>query len=67
MAKIITNHIYPPIPPRDFDWSAVLDGYEPGAPIGYGATEQEAIADLCALLDHEPVDTAPALANGDCR
>jgi hypothetical protein len=48
--KIVTHFIYPPIPIRSFDWSAVEDGYD-GAedshcPIGYGATEAEAIADL---------------------
>jgi len=36
----------PPIPLRQFDWSAVRDGYEPGMPIGRGATEEAAIADL---------------------
>jgi hypothetical protein len=44
--RIITNHDYPPIPVRMFDWSAHRDGYEPGEPIGTGATEVEAIADL---------------------
>jgi hypothetical protein len=49
-APIRTEHVYPPIPIRDFDWSAARDGYEPGAPIGYGRTEAEAIA---ALLEKE--------------
>jgi len=44
--KIITEFIYPPIPNRRFDWSAVTDNYEPGCPIGYGPTEQAAIDDL---------------------
>ena len=44
--KIVTDFIYPPIPDRRFDWSAVTDNYEGGAPIGYGRTEAEAIADL---------------------
>jgi hypothetical protein len=44
--KIITEHVYPPIPTREFDWSAVSDNYEPGAPIGWGKTEADAIADL---------------------
>lgn len=44
--KIVTHFIYPPIGIRCFDWSAVTDDYEPGQPIGYGATEAEAIADL---------------------
>lgn len=46
--KIITHHIYPPIPMRQFDWSAVRDGYEPGCPIGWGRTETEAMIDLAA-------------------
>ena len=44
--KIITSYWAKPIPLRQFDWSAVDDNYEPGCPIGYGATEDEAIADL---------------------
>ena len=44
--KIITSYDYPPIPIRSCDWSAVTDDYEPGDPIGRGATEQEAIDDL---------------------
>ena len=41
-----TAYINPPIPSRAFDWQATHEGYEPGEPIGYGATEQEAIEDL---------------------
>jgi hypothetical protein len=29
MNKIITSHDYPPIPTRDFDWSAFREDYEP--------------------------------------
>jgi hypothetical protein len=36
----------PPIPIRDFDWSALRSDYEPGMPIGRGATEEAAVADL---------------------
>jgi hypothetical protein len=43
---IVTHYDPKPIPPRQFDWTAVTDSYEPGHPIGYGATEAEAIADL---------------------
>ena len=44
---IKTNYIYPPIPIRDFDWSATLDGYEENSSLyGYGKTEQEAINEL---------------------
>lgn len=43
-----------PIPLRQWDWEAYdFDEYEPGQPIGYGRTEQEAIADLMAQLDGE--------------
>jgi hypothetical protein len=44
--KIILTHVYPPIPVRQFDWSAIRDGYEPGAPIGWGKTEKLALEDL---------------------
>ena len=43
---ILTTFVYPPIPLRTFDWQAVRDGYEPGALIGWGKTEAEAVADL---------------------
>ena len=50
--NIRTDHEFPPIPDRSFDWSAVDDDtYEPGQPIGRGATEQEAIADLHEQMD----------------
>lgn len=44
--KIITDFVYPPIPIREVDWRATLDGYEPGDPMGIGPTEAAAIADL---------------------
>jgi len=44
--KIITRNDCPPIPDRSFDWSAVTDNYDLDYPIGHGATEAEAIADL---------------------
>ncbi len=46
MRKIETRIINPPIPVRFFDWCAFEESYEPGRPIGHGATEQEAIDDL---------------------
>jgi hypothetical protein len=48
--NIKTSFVYPPIPVRDFDWEAYVDGYEPGDPIGRGATEAEAIAELLLNL-----------------
>jgi hypothetical protein len=51
--RIVTNHDPKPIPFRNCDWIAVDDetyGGEPSDPIGYGATEEEAIADLLEQL-----------------
>jgi hypothetical protein len=53
--KIVTEFVYPPIPDRRFDWSAVTDSYD-GAedshcPIGYGRSEREAIDDLVAQIE----------------
>ena len=51
LGKVITNFVYPPIPPREFDWCAYRDGTEEGGRYGYGATEAEAIAALLMLED----------------
>ena len=50
---ISTQHIYPPIPNRRFDWCAVDgDTYDgEGCPIGFGRTEAEAIADLTIQIE----------------
>ena len=53
MKRIETSFVYPPIPIRTCDWQATFDNYEPGDPIGWGATEQEAIEDLLAQVDDE--------------
>ena len=51
MTCIITTHVYPPIPIRNFDWNACVDGDEEYGPSGWGRTEAEAIADLLAQLE----------------
>lgn len=55
--KIITQHIYPPIPIRDMDWQATYDGDEPNdagsMAVGHGATEALAIADLTTNYPRE--------------
>ena len=55
MMKIITTHIYPPIPIRQFYWQAHYDDEEPNdngqMAYGSGRTKAEAIADL---LDNHP-------------
>lgn len=59
---IRVQHIYPPIPDRRFDYAATVEGYEPGCPIGYGPTEEEAVADLVSLLEDELDDDAELIA-----
>jgi hypothetical protein len=47
--KIITRYDRKPIPDRNFDWSAWVDGGNEKQ-VGYGATWQEALLDLAELL-----------------
>ena len=50
--NISTHYEYPPIPVRDYDWSAVFDDtYEPGDVMGIGRTEADAIEDLIYLVE----------------
>lgn len=44
--KIVTEHIFPPIPIRTHDWGAYYDDMGEDSPVGYGETEAEAIKDL---------------------
>jgi hypothetical protein len=58
--NIRTNYDYPPIPVRQFDWSAIDDDTYDGAddsscPIGHGATEFDAIEDLLEQIDDEKI------------
>lgn len=46
MPKIVTTFVNPPIPTRQFDWRAHLDGEEECQRYGYGRTEAEAVTDL---------------------
>ena len=68
--NIKTDYWKKPIPSRNCDWQAIDDdtydaeylGEEDGwrgGPIGYGATEQEAIDDLKEKLDLCPVCDKP--------
>ena len=44
---MIRTHYDPkPIPSRDYDWTATTEDYDGSGPVGYGATEEGAIADL---------------------
>lgn len=46
MRKIVTSHVYPPIPFRGCDWCAHYDGEEEAGGYGWGRTEAEAIQDF---------------------
>ena len=48
--SIKTDYWKKPSSMRGFDWTATFDGYEPGDPVGVGATEAQAIADLNQLI-----------------
>lgn len=50
--RIVTNYVFPPILVRSMDWSAIDDEtYDYDGPIGWGATEQEAINDLMEKIE----------------
>lgn len=54
-SRIVTSHMFPPVPFRTHDWAAFYDGEEEAGNYGYGATEAEAIRDFienCAE-DHD--------------
>lgn len=48
---IVTHCVAPPIPFRSFDWRAYRDGTEESGPVGYGETEDAAVADLMDQLE----------------
>ena len=54
--KIETENVFPPIPTREFVWSAIdgntYDGE--GCKIGRGVTEADAIRDLLEKMDIAP-------------
>lgn len=52
MMKIITRYDPKPIPTRQFDHSAYIDGEEESI-VGYGATEEAAVAELKELIEEK--------------
>lgn len=59
--QVKTHFVYPPIPIRDYDWMACFGDYEPGNLVGYGATEDAAIADLMEQRIFEAHEEADAM------
>ena len=46
MKRIVTSHVFPPIPSCQWDWCAHFEGEEERGNYGWGRTEQEAIDDF---------------------
>lgn len=48
---IVTQRVVPPVPTRQWDWVAYIEGDEEfQQPCGRGPTEAEALRDLCEQL-----------------
>jgi len=50
---IRTSHVNPPIPTRDMDWCAWIDGREESGMYGHGATEAAALHHLAEQMEEE--------------
>jgi len=65
--KIVTSHIFPPIPTRVNDWCAHYEGEEEAGNYGWGRTQWEAVVDFIDNYkeDHDKrlgIASAPTLA-----
>ncbi len=65
--KIVTVHVCPPIPCRDFDWCAHFDDKDEDGPVGWGGTPEEAIEDLRGQLSDAMLDWLDAVEATDDR
>lgn len=64
-AKIVTDFVYPPIPVREFDWCAWVDGCEEDGPRGWGKTKEQAVTALLEeLVSERGLTTADQKAQG---
>lgn len=54
MFRINTIYDLKPIPMRQFDWAAYVDGCE-GEPMSFGITEQAAVLALLESLESKPI------------
>jgi hypothetical protein len=59
---IKTSHDFPPIPIRNFDWSAYVDNYGEDSPLGRGPSEREAVQTLFQTLDEDQLAAIAAAA-----
>lgn len=64
---IVTEHVFPPIPARQFDWMAYSTEMDhPAAPRGFGHTECAALRDLCAALESLLLQGPPVAPPVEC-
>jgi hypothetical protein len=49
--NIVTKFDPPPIPDRQYDWSACVEGSDENDHVGWGSTEEAAIEDLKIELE----------------
>lgn len=47
---IVTEYVAPPVSTNAWDWMAYMDDADENSPTGRGATECEALRDLCEQL-----------------
>lgn len=45
MIRLAISHIRPPVPSRDYDYGAYIDGDEERGYLGFGSTPTEAVID----------------------
>ncbi len=55
---IVTEFVCPPVPTRQWDWVACVQGDEAHGPTGRGPTETEALRDLCEQLAQRVAEAA---------
>jgi len=54
--KVVLEYQKPPIPTNKHDWVAYVDGCEEDGNYCYGPTADDALTELCDLLDEMYVD-----------
>ncbi len=64
---VVTEYVNPPIPIRNRDWSATLDGWEPGDPHGEGPSEADAVYDLWMEIEEREAEQAEREAEAQER
>ena len=57
--RIRTEFVHPPIPLRQYDWAAWIDGEEERHIVGRGMTESEAVSELLTTLDERDEAESP--------